>query len=208
MTSKSQPENVFNDLYRRVYVTARSSFCAARRLEQQSKWSQWTVTLASVALIIIPLVQSMDMPLIIDKKILNVLEIFLAIIVLVFSLLISAENYQLKASEMQQRGLELAKIYYALEPYRVKTGDIKLYEKFYTDYDQILSRHENHLPIDYDEHRLLKREDFYPKYWDFVLAWVSFKVQRFILITPYLILLIPCVYLVIFLLIPSLNLSF
>ncbi len=205
MTSESPTENIFDELYRRVYITSRSSFCAARRLEQQSKWSQWTVALASVALVVIPLAQSVDLPLPLDAKILNVLEIFLAIVVLVFSLLIGAENYLVKASEMQQRGLELAKIYYALEPYRAKGGNSKSYERFYKEYDVILSKHENHLPIDYDEHKLLKRKDFYKTDKEYNLAWVSFNIKRILSWLPYLFLLLMCFYLMIIMLLPSLK---
>jgi hypothetical protein len=193
----NQPaDNVFDELYRRVYITARASFCAARRLELQSRWSQWTIAMASVALLFIPLAQTFDFELRISTRMLNVLEILLAVIVLVFSLLIGAEIHLIKADKMQRRGLELASIYYALEPYRKKEEDNALYTGFCTKYDSVLERYDNHLPIDYLEFTLTKKRDYYPDRWSYLRAWVEFQWKRFVSILLYLLLLLPCIYLV------------
>jgi hypothetical protein len=196
-------ENVFDELYRRVYITARSSFFAARRLEIHYKWSQWTIALASIALLYIPLVQTFDLELTVNPKTLNVLEVSFAVIVLVFSLLIGTENYLLKADRMQRRGLELASIYYALEPYRKKEEDNKLYENFCANYDKVLEKYDNHLPIDFLEFTLSKKNDYYEGGRGYLTALINFQFQRFLSIAPYLLLLLPCFYLVRLLIFPT-----
>jgi hypothetical protein len=189
-------KNMFDELYRRVLVTARSSFFAARRLEFHCKLSQWTVTLASIALIIIPLGQALNFSPQINASALNVLEVFFAIIVLAFTLLIGVDSYLLKADRMQRRGLELASIYYALEPYRDNGGNQRLYEKFCMKYDEVLSKYENHLPIDYLDFKLSKREEYFPQLKNYLPALINLGIQRFFSILLYLLLLLSCLYLV------------
>lgn len=169
--------NVFDELYRRVFTTSRSRFCAARRLEASYKWAQWTVTLASVALIVIPLIQTLSLPSRLNPTLLNLLEVFFAIVILAFSLLTSADNYLVKADRMHRGALELARVYKALEPYRKKGGNLHLYEQYCSRYDDILAKYENHEPIDYLAFTLTRPDMFYDTRRSLAWAGISYRLQ-------------------------------
>lgn len=187
--NKKRGKNEFDELYRRVFTTARARFCAARRLEASYKWAQWTVTLASVALIAIPLVQAMRLPAHVNPVYLNVMQVFFAIVVLAFSQLMSADSYLIKAERMHRGALELARIYRSLEPYRRAGGTLKLYEHFCARYDACLAEHENHSPVDYLAYTLTEKSTFYESNLGFVWGWVRYVFDIALSRLPFLLIL-------------------
>src|SRR5262245_13249635 len=95
------------ELHRKITKTAKARFVAANRLTLHYQLSQWTVALASAALLILPLVQAFGVSVNSSPQQLNVLQSILAVVVLVFSLLLGAENFGLKAEKMHRCGMEL-----------------------------------------------------------------------------------------------------
>jgi hypothetical protein len=66
-------------------VTAKSRYNAAVRLQRQGKFSFFTTVIFSLGLILIPLLQNAGVPLALKPTVLNMMQVFLAVAVLVYS---------------------------------------------------------------------------------------------------------------------------
>ena len=150
-----------NDLYRRVDVTTSIRYNSATRLSFHHRFSQWVVTLVSVSLIVIPLFQAMEVPLKSSPQLLDAVEVLLAVIVLVYSLLLGNENHANRSEKMQTCGLELGRLSRKIYPYLDQPHNQKTYEYFSHEYHNILEKYPNHDPIDYKLYRIRHREKYY-----------------------------------------------
>lgn len=81
-------ENRIEELIRRTRITTRSRYRASERLERHHKFSQWTVSLISAALVFVPMMQAFNIQLGVDAIYLNATQAVLAVLVLVYSLLL------------------------------------------------------------------------------------------------------------------------
>lgn len=147
-------------------------FKAAKRLERHHKMSQWTVTISSVSLLIIPLVQVFGEATDYSAAQLNVIQSLLAVAVLVFSLLMSLGNHGVKSDQMHRCGMELNDLHRNIgldESLDVKSLIIK--------YNIILDRYGNHENIDYLMMRLSKHKLYYPKTWRYVVAYILIHIR-------------------------------
>jgi hypothetical protein len=185
-----RPENrePFNELYRRAFITARIRFKSARRLSFHQKMTKWSMTIASIALIAMPLSQLLGIDPMFDVKLLTLLEIIYAVVVLAISLIISQDDFATRSERMHRCGLELSNIYREIEPYRNNTWDRKLYEQFSKAYDNTLAQHENHDDIDFYAYSLSDRAHYYPRFFHFCFGLVRFTILWFLSILPYLLL--------------------
>ena len=170
----------FNELYRRVDVTTRTRYNAAQRLNSHHRFSQWVVTLVSVALIAIPLLQAMNVPLGRSPQLLDAVEVFLAVLVLAYSLLLGNENYSGKAEKMLNCGLELGRLSRRLYPHLDQPHQEDLYKEFSEEYHDILEKYENHDPIDYEMYRISNPRFYYKNKVAHVTAWISVKLKYYL----------------------------
>jgi hypothetical protein len=179
----STPPSRFDDLYRRVRLTTATRFQAAHRLQRHEKLAQWTVALLSVSLIVLPLLQAMGVVAGLTTQALNALQVVLAVLVLVFSLLISRDNHGVRAERMHRCGMELGALARQLESYRGKDASDAVYDDLTKTYDGILRRYENHEPVDWLMIKVANRAEFYPGdtlgwLWNFARSqftyWLSF----------------------------------
>lgn len=185
--SSSERRSRSEELYRRVRITAGSRFNASRRLAWHDQIYQWSVASASIALIIVPLLQVLGATTGVSPQWLSVFQIALAIFVLVFSILLGRNNHAVRADRMHRCGLELKKLLRQMENYRAVEMDDAPYEKLSKSYDEILDQHENHTPVDYERYLLYCRDEFYPgRSWSLVLPWVRAHAQLAIEFFPYL----------------------
>jgi len=174
MTGRPQS---FNELYRRVDVTTRTRYNAAQRLQSHHRFSQWVVTLVSVALIAIPLFQAMNVPLKRSPQLLNSVEVFLAVLVLAYSLLLGNENYSGKSEKMLNCGLELGRLSRRIYPHLDKPHQEDLYKELSEEYHDILEKFENHDPIDYEVYRINNPSIYYKNKATHVIAWLVVKFK-------------------------------
>jgi hypothetical protein len=167
-----------------IEKTAKARFNAAKRLEKHHKMSQWTVTIASVCLLLIPLLQAFGVDFQYTNAQLNVIQVISAVVVLVFGLLIGLEDHSVMADQMHRCGMELNDLHRRVGG----KGAIEA-EEVMDKYDAIVGRYKNHEHIDYLMMRLLKHKEYYPVWWKYILAWIMTHIRYCINFSTYIILL-------------------
>lgn len=173
--------NTFKELYRKVDIVARIRYDAARRLRTHQKLSQWVITFLSLLLILVPLLQALDVPLRHSENFLNAVSVFLAVLVLVYSLLIGMENYAGRAEKMQNCGTELSYLTRELYPYRELDHEENAYKDFSLKYQIILEKHENHEPIDFKQFTLERKwKQYYQNKFHYAFAWLTINIQYYL----------------------------
>jgi hypothetical protein len=174
MTNQHQS---FNELYRRIIITTSTRYSSAIRLSFHQRSSQWVTALVSVALIVIPLLKAMKVPLNHPPQLLDAIEVILAVLVLVYSLLLGNENYSGRAEKMQSCALALGRLSRKIYPYLNQPHDQNIYANFSQEYHDILEKYPNHDPIDYKLYRLSKADEYYPNEIIFMLKWTIVKLE-------------------------------
>lgn len=180
----------FDQLHHSVRDTARIRFHFAHRLSRQARLSQWTIAILSVALILISLISGLGIHTSLSGPVQTVVQVGLAVLVLVFSLLIGSENYSLRADKAHRCGVDLNYLMRKLESYRGKDGPDERYEYFSDRYYEVLNQYENHDDIDYLTFTLSasERKDKYPHRGQYILAWFFIYGRYWLGFLPYLLL--------------------
>ncbi|MPS47817.1 SLATT domain-containing protein [Methylobacillus sp.] len=158
----------------RVRMIRNCRFHAARRLQYQHKAYMLTMTVTSLYLIILPLMELSKVHEVVllnsqyDPSLAQFFQISLAIIVLVFSLQISSQNIQSRSEAFHRCGIELDAVLRQAEI----NDDPEVIDKKFGD---ILSRYENHSQCDFFLSMIACKKREYKlnrgcgAYWDF---WV------------------------------------
>lgn len=89
-----------NNLYHSMRITIDARFQAGKRLESLNTYTFITSIIISLALIFLPLIQFSDIKLHYSNNVLSTLQIFFAVAILVYSVLISTAKYSIRAKEM------------------------------------------------------------------------------------------------------------
>lgn len=140
----------FKELQRRVEITSRARYHAARRLNAHGIFSQWTLALLAIGQIVITLIQNLGIKINFDLNYLNFMNLFFAVLVLAYSLLLGMGNHVARSIKMHLCGLELGKL--ARELHFISTansGNEKKYIEKADSYYSILEKCENHTRADY-----------------------------------------------------------
>ena len=133
-------------------TTAKCRYNASVRLHHQNKYSFFTTTVLSLGLVFIPLMQSADLRLAFKPNVLNVMQIFLGVAVMVYSLVISSARYDLRAAQLTECGDKLKELIRDIDREReanagvIATQKLTEYQKTYSD---IVTDVENHERNDY-----------------------------------------------------------
>lgn len=132
-------------------VTAKCRYNAAVRLQRQGKFAFFTTTILSLGLIFIPLMQNAGIPLTYKSNVLNMMQIFLAVAVLVYSVVIGTARYEYRAENLTECGDKLKELIRGLDKDReIKVSfsneDIAKLQERYSD---IATDTENHTRSDY-----------------------------------------------------------
>jgi hypothetical protein len=179
-------DNKMEELLRRTKKTTKSRYHASERLERHHKFSQWTVSFISVALVFIPLMQAFGVDVGIESLYLNATQAILAVLILVYSLLLGQENFISRSEAMHRNGVELGRFARTLEAYHGK-GSVPAqeYNKFAERYYDILDKYENHNPLDY----LFTQLHYRPKdlfgWPEYCWIWVRAQLFRLIIYSHY-----------------------
>lgn len=162
------------ELNYKIWSTKGSRFNANKRLLLISRLSNLSNSMLSVYLIAIGLLSVYNIYNngFIAQSVLPYITTCLSILLLVFSQIENSKNYQLKAKEFHNCGLELSKLYNKLRVF--KTMDSSTNDKnkelftqeIATQYELILEKYDNHEPID---HSLFKTRN--AKY--FEISWIE-----------------------------------
>lgn len=140
-----------------VRVTAKCRFNAAERLKRQSKFAFFTTTILSLGLIFIPLMQNAGIRLAFPSNVLNMMSIFLAVAILVYSVVIGTARYDARADKLTQCGDNLKNLSRELDNKSEEFENISEFEK---QYYHLISDTENHTRTDYLAATLEMRRDY------------------------------------------------
>jgi hypothetical protein len=144
-------------------VTAKSRYNAAVRLQRQGKFAFFTTTFLSLGLIFIPLVQTSGVPLALQPRVLSMMQIFLAVAVLVYSVVIGTARYDVRAEHLTECGDKLKELIREMDRDRESATAIKgaALESYQTRYSDIVTDSENHIRSDYNLATLEMRNDYF-----------------------------------------------
>ncbi|ASA58325.1 hypothetical protein BSQ33_20080 [Vibrio gazogenes] len=153
----TQPEEKDEDdpakkLLNSMRITAKCRFNASVRLMRASKYSFLTTTILSLGLIFIPLYQNSGLPIPYSTQVLSMLQIFLAVAVLVYSVVNATAKYDLRAQSLDNCGISIKKLIRKLrnEISESKDSGVSLnLEEYHEIYHVISSEPENHTRVDH-----------------------------------------------------------
>lgn len=154
--ARGERERVIKDAAEKLQMsmrtTAKCRYNASVRLQHQGKFSFSTTTVLSLGLVFIPLIQNANVQLAFEVNVLNMMQIFLGVAVLVYSVVIGTARYEVRATQLNECGDKLKELIRELDKEReANNGSIqplKLAE-FQKRYSDIVTDVENHNRNDY-----------------------------------------------------------
>ena len=142
-------EQKYERLHDKLDKTARSRFIAARRYELHETLSLYTVVLMSCAVIALTLFDGLDMLNAEAERASSFLQVFCAVGVLVYSVILSKSDFALKAYRHHECAVLLNKLRATVYKHTVEEPKSDQYNKSAEQYSAILERFENHLNLDF-----------------------------------------------------------
>ncbi|PWB24448.1 hypothetical protein DCO49_12080 [Stenotrophomonas sp. SPM] len=144
-----------------IRVTAKCRYNAAARLDWQSKFSFFTTTFLSLGLVLIPLLQNSGVRLVYSPSVLNMMSIFLAVAVLVYSIVIATARYDVRSENLTDCGNKLKELNRSLARDRARVSDdSEILDAYQQRYSDIVTDTENHSRDDYAFAMLEMRRDY------------------------------------------------
>lgn len=144
-------------------VTSKCRYNASIRLKRQSQFSFFATTLLSLGLILVPLLQNSDIQLAFPPKVLNMLQIFLAVAVLVYSVINATARYETRSEALNECGDKIKDLIRNLrrEVSEGKTSGVNVdLAKYNQRYDDVSTDAENHGRVDFMLASLEMRSDY------------------------------------------------
>jgi len=159
-------------------VTAKSRYNASTRLQYQEKFSFFTTTALSLGLIFIPLMQNAGVNLAFKPNVLNMMQIFLAVSVLVYSIVIATSRFEIRAAKLTDCGDRLKELIRSMD--KDREAESRLSEEtlgeYQRRYSNVVTDSENHIRSDYYLATLEMRNDYFitgiPRFVTFVQSYV------------------------------------
>jgi hypothetical protein len=133
-------------------TTLSARFHASSRLTRRKNFTFFISTTLSLGLIFIPLIELANIPIAFQNpNALNAIQIFLAVSLLVYSVIIGTARYEVRSDQLNDCGDKIKHLIRQLrnEP-KVKEGEKDyILDKYQNDYAKVTADVENHDPIDY-----------------------------------------------------------
>jgi len=149
-------EDDFNNLYKKVDATSKTRFHASRRLKRHSKYSTISIVCISLGLILISLMSAYGLGANIESDLVNLIQVFFAIAVLVYSLLIDKNDYSKLSEKMYSCASKLGELKQNIYPL-LESNDSELYNRSVCEYHEILRLYETHSNNDFRGDNILAR---------------------------------------------------
>jgi hypothetical protein len=145
MTVETPSEHLLRSL--RITTTAR--FHAARRLRSHEAWSLWSISFASLFLLVIPLFEPFGVKLQLATSVVGLSQVVASAVILVVSILVNGTKFGERAEKMHSCALDLNALTRSVERaiHSIATDDD--IEKLRHAYEAILAKHENHSDTDF-----------------------------------------------------------
>ncbi|MBL4898866.1 MAG: SLATT domain-containing protein [Colwellia sp.] len=166
-------------------VTAKCRYNAAVRLQRQGKFAFFTTTALSLGLIFVPLMQTSGVKLAFEPNVLNMMQIFLAVSVLVYSVVIGTARYDVRAETLTECGDKLKELIRSIDKHREtneKFSETNL-TNYHERYSDIVTDTENHIRSDYGLAVLEMEKDYFYTGLIRLKLWVTSHLHRLI---PYI----------------------
>lgn len=182
---KREPKSPVQKLLISMRVTSNCRYRAAIRLRMSSQASFIATTVLSLGLILIPLFQNAGIKLSFPASVINSMQLFLAVSVLVYSVTMSKAGYEIRAEKLNACGDDLKILARRLDKDMVddEKVDLKPYHKRYA---HVVASSENHEDIDYLISRLDMVRDYpMPGYRRFLLRCKSYCQLYFMYVVPF-----------------------
>jgi uncharacterized integral membrane protein len=175
-------DNIFKELDRRILTTATNRFNASSRLNKHNKFSLWTVMYFSLILILVSIFNMVNVQSNINPSFVNASSVFLSVVILTISTALSMSNFGARAEKFLDCGRELHALSFN---FKKIINDTSLqtnenYEKYQKDYEHILSRYENHKLIDHLYTKLLWKDSYNPKFYNYIITYLRYFFEYFI----------------------------
>lgn len=180
----SELDNRVGELLRRTKMTTKSRYRASERLERHHKFSQWTVSLISAALVFVPIMQVFKVELGVDAIYLSATQAVLAVLVLVYSLLLGQENFISRSEAMHRNGVELGRFARKLAGIKSDVTDER-YAELTEEYYGILEKYQNHKPIDYQFTQLVDFPTTKSGWGRYIVRWIQARVITIFIFSHY-----------------------
>ncbi|VVM58532.1 hypothetical protein PS662_01185 [Pseudomonas fluorescens] len=131
-----------------ISKTVAARFQASRRLDLHNKLSLFSISLFSIILILVSLLQLVEFKFSFASVVVNIGQVFLSIVILCFSIAIGMSDFGLKSSKHHDCGVQLNELTYKLmNKWGVVLSDQE-YEQKLDEYFSILSKYDNHTEAD------------------------------------------------------------
>ncbi|QDS86210.1 hypothetical protein EC9_03700 [Rosistilla ulvae] len=183
--SDDSVEEKYRRLYEKMDKTARSRFIASRRFELQETLSLYTVVLMSCAVIGLTLLDGLEMLAPEAAKASAFLQVFAAIGVLVYSVILSKSDFALHAYRHHECGIAINHLRNSVFKHMVDMPKADKFNNLSDSYNTILERFENHLNLDFEI--MLVRSKHYHKFYDVGFCFKSWVcVKAFLVYWHYL----------------------
>ncbi|EHR7165245.1 SLATT domain-containing protein [Vibrio parahaemolyticus] len=144
-----QKQEHIKELYDRIRKTACSRFYAHNRLQLHNYASLWTITFFSMGLIFIPLVETFGLKSSFSPNYTNFIQVVLAILILIFSVLLSLANFAVRADRIHLCGMTLNALAFRVHKSIHEGATSEEYAALAKEYDDVLQKYENHSSLDY-----------------------------------------------------------
>tara|TARA_R110000737_G_scaffold254346_1_gene263720 strand:- start:3545 stop:4228 length:684 start_codon:yes stop_codon:yes gene_type:complete len=136
---------------RSLHTASKCRYIASARLKHKGSFAFTTTTTLSLGLIFIPLMQNAGLKLAYSSQVLNMIQIFLAVSVLVYSIISSKTGYEIRAEKLNECGDKIKELARLLESDLSKCNnkvefDYSSYRERYVDIDTDV---ENHTQLDH-----------------------------------------------------------
>lgn len=166
-------------------TTATNRYHASTRLALQGKFTFAVSTFISLGLIFIPLMQLAKVRLMLGADVLSAVQIFLAVTILVYSVVSGTARYELRSEQLNDCGDQVKRLIrrLELEPMLAPGKEEELVGKYYEEYAAITADVENHRRVDYTLTILRSPQLFHLTLLGKLMHWLKFLVSATI---PYL----------------------
>lgn len=160
---ESEVTDPIQKLLNGMRVTSKCRYNASIRLKRQSQFSFFATTLLSLGLILVPLLQNSDIQLAFPPKVLNMLQIFLAVAVLVYSVINATARYETRSEALNECGDKIKDLIRNLRrevAESVSSGVAANLQLYNQRYDEVSTDAENHARVDFIMASLEMKNDY------------------------------------------------
>lgn len=159
--SKEFESQSLRTLYAKMRKTAKARFNCAQRLSTHQALTLWSLPLFSAGLIGMTLLSALHIRTNLAAPFYDLLQIMLALLVLIISLVLSGNKYSDRSERMHRCALEINALCHQILPDCVANrNNADVYNRTLEKYGAILNAYENHADIDFDLVRLELSDDY------------------------------------------------